>query len=202
MFHYLRILFFLRSTIEHDNEIECVVENSEELTKKSGIRKRKRAQSLSVNGNQYEKTNKISITISDEHINKKEDENEGISKCFTRSVSCIETIKKSNFSNNVPKKVAISDSNEMKPSKENQLSNENKATTSNNKKNDFKFIHGNYNRYYGYRNPENETDTRLDYFKCEWFKDKNVLDIGKYLKFNLSTFMTYMILNQIIIIDV
>jgi hypothetical protein len=162
--------------MEHDNEIECVVENSEELTKKSGIRKRKRAQSLSVNGNQYEKTNKISITISDEQINKKEDENEGISKCFTRSFSCIETIKKSNFSNNVSKKVAISDindSNEIKPS------NENKATTSNNKKNDFKFIHGNYNRYYGYRNPENETDTRLGYFKCEWFKDKNVLDIGK-----------------------
>lgn len=167
------------STTEHDNnnEIECVVENSE-LTKKSVIRKRKRAQSLSVNGNQYEKTNKISITISDEHINKKEDENEGVSKCFTRSVSCIEPIKKSIFSNNMSKKVAISDnisdvndSNEIKP-------NENKAAASNNKKNDFKFIHGNYNRYYGYRNPENETDTRLDYFKSEWFKDKNVLDIG------------------------
>ncbi len=45
-------------------------------------------------------------------------------------------------------------------------------------KSSFKFRHGNYNRYYGYRNPDNEIDHRFDHFKCEWFKDKNVLDIG------------------------
>ncbi|XP_050411228.1 probable RNA methyltransferase Y17G7B.18 isoform X2 [Patella vulgata] len=43
-----------------------------------------------------------------------------------------------------------------------------------------KFIHGNYNRYYGYRNkPESgEEDIRLLSFKREWFNAKDVLDIG------------------------
>ena len=44
------------------------------------------------------------------------------------------------------------------------------------KKND-KFIFGNYNRYYGYRNP-NQEDERLKVFKEEWFKNLDVLDIG------------------------
>jgi len=41
-----------------------------------------------------------------------------------------------------------------------------------------KFIHGNYNRYYGYRNPTKERDKRLDYMQREWFVQKDVLDIG------------------------
>ncbi|CAG2185797.1 BCDIN3 [Mytilus edulis] len=41
-----------------------------------------------------------------------------------------------------------------------------------------KFVHGNYNRYYGYRNPETEDDYRLHCFKQEWFEKKDVLDIG------------------------
>lgn len=41
-----------------------------------------------------------------------------------------------------------------------------------------KFIHGNYNRYYGYRNPNVDEDHRLQCFKCEWFEGKSVLDIG------------------------
>ena len=40
-----------------------------------------------------------------------------------------------------------------------------------------KFIYGNYNRYYGYRNP-NQDDERLKVFKEEWFKNLDVLDIG------------------------
>ena len=40
-----------------------------------------------------------------------------------------------------------------------------------------KFIYGNYNRYYGKRNPD-EPDHRLDYLKKEWFYEKDVLDIG------------------------
>lgn len=40
------------------------------------------------------------------------------------------------------------------------------------------FIYGNYNRYYGYRNPNSLDDPRLKLFKAEWFKDKDVLDIG------------------------
>ena len=191
--------------MEHDNnnETECLIDNSE-ITKKSVIRKRKRAQSLSVNGSQYEKTNKISCTISDEHINKTEegdddDNEEGISKGFTRSVSCIVPIKKSVLCNNTSKKVAISNNviniNDSKSSNDVKLNN-NKETININKKDGFKFIHGNYNRYYGYRNPENETDSRLDYFKSEWFKEKNVLDIGKlfYLINKISKNMTYMIL--------
>ncbi|XP_013414626.1 7SK snRNA methylphosphate capping enzyme isoform X2 [Lingula anatina] len=41
-----------------------------------------------------------------------------------------------------------------------------------------KFIHGNYNRYYGYRNPNMEEDFRLKVFIKEWFEGKDVLDIG------------------------
>lgn len=42
---------------------------------------------------------------------------------------------------------------------------------------DDKFIYGNYDRYYGKRNPQDQ-DHRLDCFKKEWFYDKDVLDIG------------------------
>ena len=41
-----------------------------------------------------------------------------------------------------------------------------------------RFIYGNYNRYYGYRNPQLETDHRLQLLKSEFFHSKDVLDIG------------------------
>lgn len=43
-----------------------------------------------------------------------------------------------------------------------------------------RFQYGNYNRYYGYRNPHNELDTRIPVFsqRKELFYDKDVLDIG------------------------
>lgn len=41
------------------------------------------------------------------------------------------------------------------------------------------FIYGNYNQYYGYRNPDgSEKDNRLKNLKQEWFNGKDVLDIG------------------------
>ena len=40
------------------------------------------------------------------------------------------------------------------------------------------FIYGNYNRYYGYRNPQSSQDVRLKCFKKEWFAGKDVLDLG------------------------
>ena len=40
------------------------------------------------------------------------------------------------------------------------------------------FIYGNYNRYYGYRNPQCSQDLRLKCFKKEWFTGKDVLDLG------------------------
>ncbi|XP_014664476.1 PREDICTED: probable RNA methyltransferase Y17G7B.18, partial [Priapulus caudatus] len=39
------------------------------------------------------------------------------------------------------------------------------------------FPYGNYVRYYGYRNPDN-ADHRFDVLRHEWFRDKDVLDIG------------------------
>ncbi|XP_018095264.2 7SK snRNA methylphosphate capping enzyme [Xenopus laevis] len=41
-----------------------------------------------------------------------------------------------------------------------------------------RFLHGNYCRYYGYRNPCHSEDPRLRALKPEWFLGKSVLDIG------------------------
>ena len=41
-----------------------------------------------------------------------------------------------------------------------------------------RFIYGNYNRYYGYRNPAQEEDRRLKCLKRSWIDGKDVLDIG------------------------
>jgi 7SK snRNA methylphosphate capping enzyme len=41
-----------------------------------------------------------------------------------------------------------------------------------------RFRFGNYNRYYGYRNPCGIQDERLKYMKLEWFEGKKCLDIG------------------------
>lgn len=43
---------------------------------------------------------------------------------------------------------------------------------------DVKFQYGNYNRYYGYRNPHHDEDPRLKCFKKGYFQGKDVLDIG------------------------
>jgi len=45
-------------------------------------------------------------------------------------------------------------------------------------KNNKNFIYGNYSRYYGYRCKEKFKDNRMNYFNRDWFKDKDVLDIG------------------------
>eukprot|EP00092_Neocalanus_flemingeri_P020387 GFUD01022085.1.p1 GENE.GFUD01022085.1~~GFUD01022085.1.p1 ORF type:complete len:1165 (+),score=332.33 GFUD01022085.1:40-3534(+) len=52
-----------------------------------------------------------------------------------------------------------------------------KLSSNFNEKNE-KFQYGNYNQYYGYRNPGKIEDGRLQYFKASWFEDKDVLDIG------------------------
>ena len=40
------------------------------------------------------------------------------------------------------------------------------------------FEYGNYNRYYGYRNVDSAEDHRLKFLNPEWFRGKDVLDIG------------------------
>lgn len=41
-----------------------------------------------------------------------------------------------------------------------------------------KFQYGNYNKYYGYRNPSRSEDPRVHLLRREWFEGKNVLDLG------------------------
>ncbi|XP_077403319.1 7SK snRNA methylphosphate capping enzyme isoform X2 [Vanacampus margaritifer] len=41
-----------------------------------------------------------------------------------------------------------------------------------------KFQYGNYNKYYGYRNPSASEDPRIHVFRPEWFEGKRVLDLG------------------------
>ena len=58
-----------------------------------------------------------------------------------------------------------------------QCSRQNSSKSSGNK--NAKFIFGNYNRYYGYRNPDDtHDDPRMKCFEQEWFDAKDVLDIG------------------------
>ena len=40
------------------------------------------------------------------------------------------------------------------------------------------FQYGNYDRYYGYRNANNEKDKRINAFEQSWFEGKSCLDIG------------------------
>jgi len=46
------------------------------------------------------------------------------------------------------------------------------------RKNKSKFIYGNYNSYYGYRQQKNMKDSRLTLMEKEWFQGKKCLDIG------------------------
>lgn len=41
-----------------------------------------------------------------------------------------------------------------------------------------KFQYGNYNKYYGYRNPSKSEDPRVHFLRREWFEGKDVLDLG------------------------
>lgn len=41
-----------------------------------------------------------------------------------------------------------------------------------------KFQYGNYNKYYGYRNPSRSEDPRVHFLRREWFEGKDVLDLG------------------------
>ncbi|CAK8672777.1 unnamed protein product [Clavelina lepadiformis] len=41
-----------------------------------------------------------------------------------------------------------------------------------------RFQYGNYCQYYGYRNPQKFKDIRMESFHKEWFKEKDVLDVG------------------------
>ncbi|KAG9339007.1 hypothetical protein JZ751_024405 [Albula glossodonta] len=41
-----------------------------------------------------------------------------------------------------------------------------------------KFQYGNYNKYYGYRNPGRSEDPRIRVLRSEWFRGKAVLDLG------------------------
>lgn len=40
------------------------------------------------------------------------------------------------------------------------------------------FQYGNYNKYYGYRNPDHTPDARLNYLSASWFEGKEILDVG------------------------
>lgn len=83
------------------------------------------------------------------------------------------------------KRLASSDANRSSPPKKMRLqldapSSSTSETSSKNKIDPRKYIYGNYNRYYGYRNQNDAEDIRLTAFKQhpEFFVNQTVLDIG------------------------
>lgn len=100
-------------------------------------------------------------------------------RCMSTSdikLDCSFTAARSIFRTSLsPSRTLESQKTVVKSSKKHQNQ---KPCTSFKKHKDTKFIHGNYNRYYGYRNPETEEDHRLLCFKQEWFENKDILDIG------------------------
>lgn len=56
--------------------------------------------------------------------------------------------------------------------------NSNQQKTTHQQQQKKKFQYGNYNQYYGYRNPGAVEDSRIHAFKPEWFQGKEVLDLG------------------------
>ncbi|KAL7837935.1 hypothetical protein AOLI_G00263390 [Acnodon oligacanthus] len=65
--------------------------------------------------------------------------------------------------------------NQQKPNQQHQQQSKNQQQRQQQKK---KFQYGNYDKYYGYRNPGSTEDPRLHTLKPEWFKGKEVLDLG------------------------
>ncbi|KAJ7996664.1 hypothetical protein DPEC_G00239380 [Dallia pectoralis] len=61
------------------------------------------------------------------------------------------------------------------PARQLALNQHKKQPQQHNKK---KFLYGNYNKYYGYRNPGCGDDPRLRFLRREWFQGKAVLDLG------------------------
>lgn len=72
-----------------------------------------------------------------------------------------------------PDKVKLADVSQQN-NKLNKVPKRSKSTSNRNNE----FIYGNYNRYYGYRNPSNIEDDRLNVMEISWFEGKDVLDIG------------------------
>ncbi|XP_036436650.1 7SK snRNA methylphosphate capping enzyme [Colossoma macropomum] len=66
--------------------------------------------------------------------------------------------------------------NQQKPIQQHQQQNKNQQPQRQQQKK--KFQYGNYDKYYGYRNPGSTEDPRLHTLKPEWFKGKEVLDLG------------------------
>ena len=77
----------------------------------------------------------------------------------------------------------IKEAQKVKPSftKESQMLEttiRNEKNSAGKRKHQKTFLYGNYNRYYGYRNPMVHDDPRLKLLNREWFQDKTVLDVG------------------------
>ncbi|KAI4895642.1 hypothetical protein NFI96_019657, partial [Prochilodus magdalenae] len=65
--------------------------------------------------------------------------------------------------------------NHRRPQRNQQRPNQQQNKNQQQKK---KFQYGNYDKYYGYRNPGSTEDPRLRTLKPEWFEGKEVLDLG------------------------
>ena len=130
------------------------------LVKRKKIRHRKRPRKVITNVDVVSSKNEHLEEGNEGDISDNTDEDENVSKKSANKVT----------SEKETSELPVNANGDVKP--------EGKGEPSKVKEKRNKFQYGNYNQYYGYRNPGNIEDLRLQYFKNTWFDDKEVLDIG------------------------
>lgn len=187
---------------QHDveNEIrpkeQSVVKSKQVRTISEGKRNRKRKFSKSEDLSIEKNENNPSTSYSDQNNDKSSESKEGLTKdkeleTSPKKKACI-TIETSgdcekedseDTKMESPTSVTEPEGNSEKgkesgPNKSKQFRKGKYHSAEKQEKKGKLFIYGNYNRYYGYRNPQCCQDVRLKCFRKEWFTGKDVLDLG------------------------
>ncbi|RWS15324.1 7SK snRNA methylphosphate capping enzyme-like protein [Dinothrombium tinctorium] len=172
--HKKEVEVIIPANINDPLNLNCAEEESEANGCKCKSRGRKKKRKRTDSETTVEDDDKEKETSSPNktlHINL----NEAISSSATKCEKIVSPV--------IPQNVSLGKHRKITPEKVERFQKKgfekfNKGKKHNFKQRDARFRYGNYNRYYGYRNPPNCEDVRLANFKRTWFENKDVLDIG------------------------